>query len=795
MQTLENYSGEKRKTSSIQIYGDTELTSLLYQIRKRLARIEAYLLAEVETEQHIPANATELLPHEEHKVAFLSLEGVDFVLPGDIVQCRARGNYTDIELTNGNHLLQSSTLKEIQGRLPDTLFLRVHQSHLVNRKYIRKYIRAHGHYLQLDNGARVPIARSRVKDFLCAMGVKNQSQSNSRIFKLQKGSVVKKMILAFFIMIFAAGSLCAQQRWGEIVTRKIPDQLRMSSMLWQLGEYSKTAPGDAISKAISKKLIVRPDGKINAEIVYGHDPEVEIDRSFLNGLGVELGTSWRNRANVWLTLEEMIPTARKLAEGYVLEAATLPDMADEGPGLMGSQDFIDHGSDGSGIRIAVIDGGFEMLTAAQSGGFAPAATRYNHTFGDIEDGSQHGTACLETVFDHAPGATYFVHRVSTLTDLGQAVDQAIDNNVDIISHSVSWYNTGWADNSGDACAAVGDATSAGMLFFVSSGNNHGGHWQGFLQDADGDDWHQWSGGDETNEFTVGDGEEVMVSMQWNADPDPVHDDYDLYLYRVSNNSVLESSTSDWSYETLSWTNDTGGSLDVYIAVKQHGTDVNEFEVINRRGGTDLEYHSSQGSTMSPSNSTAPNCISVGAVERWHYGDPPGSSGILASYSSRGPTNSGNLTPDIVGPTETTSFAYGGNWGGTSCSTPNVAGMAAALWSEHDYLSASGVRLLLFRQAELFHDWGDGGHDILYGRGGAALFRWIGNARFIYHAGGNVSGVSTLPYLNIEQADALAPSNYTMIFLGESIPAPPPGSEVIDKQMLYISAIQATEIEN
>jgi hypothetical protein len=754
-----------------QLSGDSKLSSILSQMHKRLALIEALLLSNESkmSTQKEEDSKKEDLHHE--KIPFPNQDGIEFISPKEIIHCRANGNYTDIILTDGRVLLQSITLKEIQSRLPERQFIRVHKTHLVNRRNIKKYYRSDGHYLVLDTEEKIPIARLRLKPFL------------------------KKMKLMIWVAILSICTLAGQSSWSEIVSQKMPEDLRMSCMLWQLGEYSKTQPEAALTKAISKHMTARPDGRINAEIVFGKNSKMEIDRSFLEGLGIHVGTFWRNRANVWLTVDALIPTAQKLPEPYSLEAVLPPGLANEGPGLMHSQDFIDNGADGAGIRVAVIDLGFEMLSAAQTAGAAPPATRYNHTTGSVEDVTQHGTACLETVFDHAPGATYYVHRVKSLTDLGQAVDQAIDNNVNIISTSVGWYNTGWSDNSGPACEAIGEATDAGMLVFESAGNDHGSHWQGTLQDADGDDWHQWAGGDETNEFTVGNGGEVRMSLQWSDDPDPIHDDYNLYLYRVSNNSVLESSTSSWSYELLSWTNNTGGDLDVYVAVKQDGDHNNPFEVFNYGSGTNFEYHSTNGSTASPANSTAANCISVGAVERPDYNDPPGSTGVLASYSSRGPTNGGNLVPDLVGPTETTSFAYGGFWGGTSCSTPNVAGMAAAFWSEHNYLSAAGVRLVLFRQAQIYNDWGDAGNDYLYGRGGAALFRWINNSRFIYHGGGNIAGVSSLPYYNIEQADASAPANYTMIFLGESIPAPPAASAVIDKQMLYISAVKDTEIEN
>jgi len=607
---------------------------------------------------------------------------------------------------------------------------------------------------------------------------------------------MKTVIINICACILALSAF-SQNTWKDIISRDMPEDLRMTCKLWQLGKHAETQPQIALSKAISDRLFVRPDGKLNVEIVFGNNANQAIDQEFLNSLGYEIGSTWKNRANVFLTVEELIPLTRKLTEGYLLVHTVDNLMDDEGPGLMNSQDFIDHGADGSGLNLAVIDRNYSSLAASQVAGAAPAVTIHNWTWGDIAGSSAHGTGCLETMFDHAPGATYFIHRVRTLTDLGQAVDQAIDDNVDIITHSLPWYNTGWYDNEGAACEAANDAVGDGMLFFTSAGNRNGSHWQGNHVDVNGNDWHAWSGGDEKNNFTVNAGGSVGLYLQWSGDaPDPTYDDYNLYLYQDSNDDVLASSTSWYSFEDIHWENETGANLDVYVAVKQDGNHNNTFELFNHGSGcTDFEYSSTNGSTTSPSNSTQGNVIAVGAVWEWEYNAAPGTDGIIAGYSSRGPTNGGLLTPDIVAPTETTTVAYGGGFGGTSCATPNAAGMAAAFWSEHDYLSATGVRRILFRQAYLFNDWGDAGNDYIYGRGGFEIADWINFSRFILYGGGNTTGTETLPYNTIEQADAFGPTGATMIFLGQTIPPPVPAENVINKAMLYVSPIRNSQIGN
>ncbi len=607
-----------------------------------------------------------------------------------------------------------------------------------------------------------------------------------------------KRFLIILIAVFSGSLMHAQQDWQQIIEQKMPDQLRMSCALWQVATFNETNTVAARQKATEMRLYSRDDGKYNVEIIYGRDVEQEIDENFVRSLNLEYHSKWKNRSSCWINTEDMLAVAQSLPEGYLMKAVLIQEEEDnQGPGQMNSDSYIAGGANGAGRRVAILDGGFNMLANAQNAGAAPAGYfGYDWTGNGLTSGtSVHGTACVETVFDHAPGATYYIHKIGNVTDMGNAVNSCIANGVDVISHSMSRYNLGWGDNSGAACSAVEDATDNGILFFTSAGNRNGTHYQtGSFSDSDGDDWHQFSGADEQNNFSVSDDGRVSAYLQWNANPDWFADDYDLYLYDASNNNVLASSTSGGDFESISWTNTSGSTKNVYLAVKQDGTDNNAFEIFNHdKWCTDFQYKSSSNSTTSPSNSTQSNCISVGAVAWNSYGSAAGTTGILASYSSRGPTNSGGQGPDVCGPTNTTTVAYGGSFGGTSCATPNAAGMATAFWSEHNYLSASGVRSVLFRMAKLYNDWGSGGTDNLYGRGGLEVVDWVNNSRFVYQGAGNIFGFSSLPYYSMQQAESIAPTNYTMLFLGEVMNAPPVGQTLMNKPMFYKSPINTTYI--
>ena len=606
-----------------------------------------------------------------------------------------------------------------------------------------------------------------------------------------------------FLILFNFTSIKAQQSWEQIIRTKVSTP--MESHLWKIGMLNDISSNEAEKKAKEYGLRIRTDQKIRVEIINGSDFNQGIDASVITTLGAEVMRVRPKSATLWLAPSQLIPVAQQLPDPLIMITHHIASEI-QGPGLINSQSFIDAGHDGSGIRIAIIDSGFQNLATAVAAGDAPSiplSNRYDWV-GDglgIAGNTRHGTGCLEAAFDHAPGATYFIHRIGDVQD---AVDQAIIDNVDIISFSVSAFNTGWEDDSGYACAAVSDATMAGILYFTAAGNRNGEHWQGDWHDPDSDNLLNWSGTDSCNNITIQDSMSVHIFMQWDPGANPFVDDYDMDLYNATSGVLLESSNSIFSYESITWTNTSGAPVQVCLQVRNSGLNNNEIEVMFHTSwicsvgctgnNSNFTYPSITGSSTSPSNSLMPNCISVGAVDTLDYPSAEGTSGIVMSYSGRGPTNSGNQAPDIVAPTNTLSTAYSGIFTGTSCATPNAAGAAAAFWSAHSYLSSSGMRMLLFRQAELHNDWGPGGADHWYGRGGLELLDYISNSRFIYHDGNNVLGVSTLPYFNIEQVDDIGTPNRTMIFLGETFPAPTSVDNLINTPMLYVNPKKETTIK-
>jgi len=103
--------------------------------------------------------------HKSSKVAIPTMEGIEYIEATKIIRCFAEGNYTRIYVEQGTVILISKSLKQVEAILDNQLFIRPHNSHLVNSGKIKKYIKGSGGQLIMDDNTIVPVSRSR-KDAL-----------------------------------------------------------------------------------------------------------------------------------------------------------------------------------------------------------------------------------------------------------------------------------------------------------------------------------------------------------------------------------------------------------------------------------------------------------------------------------------------------------------------------------------------------------------------------------------------------------------------------------------------------
>jgi Ca2+-binding RTX toxin-like protein len=381
------------------------------------------------------------------------------------------------------------------------------------------------------------------------------------------------------------------------------------------------------------------------------------------------------------------------------------------------------GATGAGQKVAIIDSGFDGYQSAQASGDLPALTTRNFCGSGNFRNTQHGTGVAEIVHDVAPQAALTLICVSSVSDLDQAVDYAITNGIDVVNHSVGWFNSSRGDGSGGPMSPegiAGRAVDAGIVWVQAAGNHANRHWNGKYNDASGDGFHEYDPGvDETNAFLLAPGQTVVVFLKWDRWP-TTGLDYDLGLWShdIGDFVAVSNMTQNGNQppvEALAYFNPGPTVLTLGVAIdKFAGGDarprMDVFITVNT-----LQYRDKAGSVVEPAGH--PDLLTVGAT-CWADDD-------LASYSSRGPNIAGVAKPDVAAPTGVTTTAYGAgddscNFGftGTSSAAPHAAGMAALILDTKGGLQPDRVKELM--QVHTI-DLGPSGHDNRFGAGRVNAF--------------------------------------------------------------------------
>lgn len=102
----------------------------------------------------------------QQKMAIPTINGLSFIAMQDIIRFEAQGNYTAIYLTNGQTLMATRNIKEYELLLPEAIFCRIHNSHIINLQKIQKYQKGRGGQVIMEDGTAIEVAIRRRQEFL-----------------------------------------------------------------------------------------------------------------------------------------------------------------------------------------------------------------------------------------------------------------------------------------------------------------------------------------------------------------------------------------------------------------------------------------------------------------------------------------------------------------------------------------------------------------------------------------------------------------------------------------------------
>ncbi len=108
----------------------------------------------------------------EHKITVAISEGYEFIKVNDIYYLKADGSYTIFCLKDGKKLTTSKSLKFFESILDGYGFFRIHNSTLINIKYIKRISKAAGGSVIMEDKEEFSISKSRKDEFMEMLALK-----------------------------------------------------------------------------------------------------------------------------------------------------------------------------------------------------------------------------------------------------------------------------------------------------------------------------------------------------------------------------------------------------------------------------------------------------------------------------------------------------------------------------------------------------------------------------------------------------------------------------------------------
>ena len=366
-------------------------------------------------------------------------------------------------------------------------------------------------------------------------------------------------------------------------------------------------------------------------------------------------------------------------------------VAGHGPPAHGSAAWNEAGYRGDGIKVGLIDFGFEGISDLM--GFELPVTVvarcytdvgvFTKVLADCENDIYHGSLVAESIIDIAPEVSLYIANPNSSGDLRNTVDWMISEDVMVINQSGSWTFSGPGDGTSpftdSALKTVDRAVDAGIIWTNAAGNHAERTWFGDFSDPDDDNFLNFIGADETTDMQLLEGDTIIVQLRWDDSWTAANRDFEVGIWDLAAEEIValsfdlqEGDTGQVPYERLEYVAPTDGEYGVFM-FHVSGT-IPDWLQVTVWGTDSIEYYTENHSIGSPAEGSNTGMLAVGAAP-WH------DTTTIQSYSSRGPTPDGRIKPDITGadcgatslwPLDESNNAFCG----TSQSSAHVAGLAA-----------------------------------------------------------------------------------------------------------------------
>lgn len=165
--SYEQYAINAFKVSAVDYllkpFGVDQLREALQKFEQRVN--EKNSLLHIETLLHnINSNTS-----SNSRIALPTLTGYVFEEIQNIIRCEADNVYSTFHLADKRQITISKTLKDCEDLLQQYNFIRIHQSHLINMRFVKEYTKGDGGFVKMTDGSVIDVSRRKKEEFLAAL--------------------------------------------------------------------------------------------------------------------------------------------------------------------------------------------------------------------------------------------------------------------------------------------------------------------------------------------------------------------------------------------------------------------------------------------------------------------------------------------------------------------------------------------------------------------------------------------------------------------------------------------------
>ncbi|MBU6498051.1 MAG: Hint domain-containing protein [Rhodospirillales bacterium] len=398
-----------------------------------------------------------------------------------------------------------------------------------------------------------------------------------------------------------------------------------------------------------------------------------------------------------------------------------------------------YGVSGAGVKIGILSDSFATTSGAatalateEADGDLPSTVT---VLSDYSGGADEGRAMAELVHQVAPGAQlYFATAFGSEAAFANNILALAAAGCKVIVDDVTYLSEPFFQDGGIIAAAVEKVISEGVSYFTAASNEGSNFYEAAVNPTSGKlpgggtnlklqnfgaSAAAASGSSTLQQITVAAGVTIQISLQWTqpfASISGTGTAYGvtLYLYGSNGNQLTRSGASPGSdpVDTVSYTNSSGGSVAIDLAISYSGTvasgDVLKYIVYD--GGTvanatinDSAAGIGSGSVIG--HEVVATANTVGAINSTNLSAAESFSSVgpgLTYYTATGtrlatPISSNKvnfLAPDGV----TTSVTGFGTFFGTSAAAPDAAAVGALMQQANSNLTPAEISAYLEQTA-------------------------------------------------------------------------------------------------